>query len=129
MQRMKTLSEQPQEETTQEEMAKRFEKVESQTIESKWKKYKKKKKLSAKTLAPDLPRGTRDSLLDIFAVSAGRQQMGIPKADISRFIEDPGFQYQDFAKRGEVSDIPTFRVQVNKRDSTLVFCDLFEWGK
>ncbi|XP_030760773.1 sestrin homolog isoform X2 [Sitophilus oryzae] len=31
-------------------------------------------------------------------------------ADISYFIDDPTFQYQDFAKRGE-SDIHTFRVQ------------------
>lgn len=76
MQRMKSLSEQAHE-TSQEEMAKRFEKVESQTLE----------------------------------ISAGREPVGMPKADISCFIEDPEFQYQDFAKRGEVSDIPTFRVQ------------------
>lgn len=31
-------------------------------------------------------------------------------ADISYFVDDPGFQYQDFAKRAE-SDIHTFRVQ------------------
>lgn len=32
-------------------------------------------------------------------------------ADISQFIDDPNFLYQDFARRGEISDIPTFRVQ------------------
>lgn len=31
-------------------------------------------------------------------------------ADISYFVDDPNFQYQDFAKRAE-SDIHTFRVQ------------------
>lgn len=77
MMRMKTLSEQAQEETSHEEKVKRFEKVESQTVE----------------------------------LSAGVTSHVTPKADISIFIEDPGFVYQDFAKRGEVSDIPTFRVQ------------------
>uniref|UniRef100_T1J3W8 Sestrin n=1 Tax=Strigamia maritima TaxID=126957 RepID=T1J3W8_STRMM len=32
-------------------------------------------------------------------------------ADISKFIEDPTFSYQDFARRGEMSDISTFRIQ------------------
>lgn len=76
MQRMKTLSEQ-QEETTQEEMAKRFEKVEAQTVE-------------------------------LGGLETGKPT---PTADISLFIEDPDFGYQDFAKRGEDSAIPTFRVQ------------------
>lgn len=34
-----------------------------------------------------------------------------PKADILRYVEDPDFTYQDFAKRGKPSDIPTFRAQ------------------
>jgi len=34
-----------------------------------------------------------------------------PKAEISQFIDDPEFIYQDFARRGETSLIPTFRVQ------------------
>ena len=34
-----------------------------------------------------------------------------PKADILRYVEDPGFMYQDFAKRGTQTDIPTFRAQ------------------
>ncbi|KAG8238934.1 hypothetical protein J437_LFUL000772 [Ladona fulva] len=33
------------------------------------------------------------------------------KADIGQFVEDPTFLYQDFARRGEMGDIPTFRVQ------------------
>ncbi|XP_034938779.1 sestrin homolog isoform X2 [Chelonus insularis] len=32
-------------------------------------------------------------------------------SDIGPFIEDPTFIYQDFAKRGQLNDIPTFRVQ------------------
>jgi hypothetical protein len=35
-----------------------------------------------------------------------------PKAEISQFIDDAEFIYQDFARRGETSLIPTFRVQV-----------------
>ncbi|XP_071439933.1 sestrin homolog [Hetaerina americana] len=33
------------------------------------------------------------------------------KADIGQFVDDPTFLYQDFARRGEMGDIPTFRVQ------------------
>lgn len=36
---------------------------------------------------------------------------GRPKPEISQFINDPDFTYQDFARRGEVNLIPTFRVQ------------------
>jgi sestrin len=75
MQRMKTLSEQ-QEEFTAEERAKRFERVELQSIEL----------------------GTSTSL-DI-------------KPSIGHFVEDPDFIYEDFARRGEDSSIPTFRIQV-----------------
>lgn len=32
--------------------------------------------------------------------------------DLSQFVEDPEFLYQDFQRRGESTDIPTFRVQV-----------------
>lgn len=32
-------------------------------------------------------------------------------ADINMFIDDLGYMYQDFAKRGEQQEIPTFRVQ------------------
>lgn len=34
-----------------------------------------------------------------------------PKADILRYVIDGEFVYQDFAKRGEASEIPTFRAQ------------------
>jgi sestrin len=77
MQRMKTLSENAQQETSIEEKVKRFEKVEIQSAE----------------------------------IAAVLQLSTKPKADISAFIEDAGFVYHDFAKRGEVSDIATFRVQ------------------
>jgi len=32
--------------------------------------------------------------------------------DLSQFVEDPDFLYQDFQRRGEITEIPTFRVQV-----------------
>lgn len=32
-------------------------------------------------------------------------------SDVSRYIEDPGFGYEDFARRGE-EHLPTFRAQV-----------------
>nr|XP_037281536.1 sestrin-3-like isoform X2 [Rhipicephalus microplus] len=34
----------------------------------------------------------------------------VPKSDLSQFITDPDFGYQDFSRRG-VSEIPTFRIQ------------------
>lgn len=34
-------------------------------------------------------------------------------ADVSRYIEDPGFGYEDFARRGE-EHLPTFRAQVHR---------------
>lgn len=82
--RMKTLSEQSQlEETPYEELLKRFEKVESSTLEL---------------------------TLDLDVVST-------PRGDVSRYIQDSQFVYQDFAKRGELTDIPTFRVQDYSWDS------------
>lgn len=36
----------------------------------------------------------------------------VDRADLSVYIRDPEFKYKDFARRGEVSKIPTFRVQV-----------------
>lgn len=78
MQRMKSLSERA-EEFSQEEKTKRFEHVESQSVE----------------------------------LSPGLEPLTQLKADIGHFIDDPTFLYQDFARRGEVSDIPTFRVQVS----------------
>lgn len=32
-------------------------------------------------------------------------------ADVGCYVEDASFVYQDFAKRGDSQDIPTFRVQ------------------
>ena len=34
-----------------------------------------------------------------------------PREDVLKFVENPDFVYQDFAKRGSVSEIPTFRAQ------------------
>ncbi|XP_014262204.1 sestrin homolog [Cimex lectularius] len=76
MERMKSLSERI-EECSESEMAKRFERVESQSIE----------------LSPS----DKNSLK--------------PKPSIGQFVDDPMFLYEDFARRGETCDIPTFRVQ------------------
>lgn len=76
MQRMKSLSERT-EEFTGDELAKRFERVESQNVE----------------------------------LATGGMCMKV-KPSIGHFVDDPDFLYEDFARRGEVSDIPTFRVQV-----------------
>jgi hypothetical protein len=46
-------------------------------------------------------------------LSPGLEPLTQLKADIGHFVDDPTFLYQDFARRGEVSDIPTFRVQVS----------------
>lgn len=75
MQRMKSLSERT-EEFTGDELAKRFERVESQNVE----------------------------------LATGGIYMKV-KPSIGHFVDDPDFLYEDFARRGEVSDIPTFRVQ------------------
>jgi len=49
-------------------------------------------------------------------LSAALQLKAPPvKPDISHFVDDPGFTYQDFARRGESSEIPTFRVQVSTK--------------
>lgn len=42
--------------------------------------------------------------------AASKQQFS-PTEDILRYVEDPEFTYQDFAKRGAQSEIPTFRAQ------------------
>ncbi|KAL5011045.1 hypothetical protein ScPMuIL_013350 [Solemya velum] len=75
MERMRKLTEE-EEETTHEERLKRFEKVESQSVE-----------LTTSSKQPS------------------------PKADILKFVDDSEYVYQDFAKRGSVSEIPTFRAQ------------------
>ncbi|XP_043495614.1 uncharacterized protein LOC122519895 [Polistes fuscatus] len=43
--------------------------------------------------------------------AAPQRNSMILDSDIGLFIEDPSFIYQDFAKRGQLNDIPTFRVQ------------------
>ncbi|CAH1798599.1 unnamed protein product [Owenia fusiformis] len=75
MERMKKLSE-DSEDTTEEELIKRFQKVESQSAE-----------LKSPNDAPTL------------------------RSDIMQYVEDPDFTYQDFAKRGSLQEIPTFRAQ------------------
>ncbi|XP_041354004.1 sestrin-1-like isoform X2 [Gigantopelta aegis] len=76
MLKMRELTEAEEEETTQEELLKRFEKVEIQSAE-----------IVTSSKVPS------------------------PKSDILKFVDDAKFAYEDFAKRGSVTDIPTFRAQ------------------
>lgn len=46
-------------------------------------------------------------------MTAGVQKI-TPKTDIMCFVEDADFSYQDFAKRGLPSEIPTFRADVSQ---------------
>lgn len=87
MERMKRLQEDREdEETTQEEMSTRFEKEKKESLFV-------------------VPGETFHS----FPHSDFEDDM-IVTADVSRYIEDPGFGYEDFARRGE-EHLPTFRAQ------------------
>ncbi|KAI9559215.1 Sestrin-like protein [Daphnia sinensis] len=83
MKRMKNLAEHRQEYSA-EEQTKRYEHVESQSAEL----------------------GVVGSSAAADGFSSSR-----PKPEISQFIDDPDFTYQDFARRGSVNQIPTFRIQ------------------
>lgn len=87
MERMKRLQEDREdEETTREEMTTRFEKEKKESLFV-------------------VPGETFHS----FPHSDFEDDM-IIAADVSRYIEDPGFGYEDFARRGE-DHLPTFRAQ------------------
>jgi len=43
--------------------------------------------------------------------------------DLSQFVEDPDFLYQDFQRRGEITEIPTFRVQVLNSSPKTLICE------
>ncbi|ELT91094.1 hypothetical protein CAPTEDRAFT_227278 [Capitella teleta] len=78
MEKMRRLTEEAAaEEVTQEELLKRFERVE--------------------TLSAELP--------------AASKQAFSPKEDILCYVDDAEFTYQDFAKRGQPTELPTFRAQ------------------
>lgn len=49
--------------------------------------------------------------LDYSSLSLDFEDDMIITSDVSRYIEDPGFGYEDFARRGE-EHLPTFRAQV-----------------
>ncbi|XP_064601161.1 sestrin-3-like [Liolophura sinensis] len=76
MERMKKLTEESKDQPSQEEMLKRFEKVETQSLEL---------------------------TLDVAHPS--------PRVELLKYVEDSGFVYEDFAKRGCESEKPTFRAQ------------------
>lgn len=50
-------------------------------------------------------------ILDCSLLSSDFEDDMIITSDVSRYIEDPGFGYEDFARRGE-EHLPTFRAQV-----------------
>lgn len=50
-------------------------------------------------------------ILDCSLSSLDFEDDMIITSDVSRYIEDPGFGYEDFARRGE-EHLPTFRAQV-----------------
>ncbi|XP_067673953.1 sestrin-1-like isoform X1 [Haliotis asinina] len=61
---------------------------------------------------------TQDELLKRFqhvesqnALITTNAQPPSPKSDILCYVDDTTFQYEDFAKRGSASEIPTFRAQ------------------
>uniref|UniRef100_A0A8C0QS87 Sestrin 3 n=1 Tax=Chelonoidis abingdonii TaxID=106734 RepID=A0A8C0QS87_CHEAB len=85
MERMKRLQEEKEEEeASQEEMATRFEKE---------------KKESLLVVTGDTP-----------SPYISFDDEMVSTSDVSRYIEDPGFGYKDFARRGE-EHLPTFRAQ------------------
>lgn len=43
----------------------------------------------------------------------------VSMADVSCYVEDPGFGYKDFARRGE-DHLPTFRAQVSYMNNLLM---------
>ena len=64
--------------------------------------------------------GKWNSCIDLYTVSFILECSLLPldfeddmiiTSDVSRYIEDPGFGYEDFARRGE-EHLPTFRAQV-----------------
>ena len=64
--------------------------------------------------------GKWNSCIDLYSVSFILECSLLPldfeddmiiTSDVSRYIEDPGFGYEDFARRGE-EHLPTFRAQV-----------------
>ncbi|NXJ96632.1 SESN3 protein, partial [Corythaixoides concolor] len=90
MERMKRLQEDKEdEEASQEEMATRFEKE---------------KKESLLVISGGI------CAFPYFAVLFTAFDDEIVSTDVSRYIEDPGFGYKDFARRGE-DHLPTFRAQ------------------
>lgn len=57
-------------------------------------------------------RAKRFERVELQSVELGTSAGPKVKPSIGHFVDDPGFIYEDFARRGEISSIPTFRVQV-----------------
>ena len=56
-----------------------------------------------------------------FPVSPPSDETCQDRSDLSHYITEPDFKYMDFAKRGEISTIPTFRAQVCRTSALQVF--------
>lgn len=105
MEKMRRLTEEASaaEEVTQEELLKRFERVETLSAECEC--------LLDLRLFTSGPCTDSPSLLS--TVPAASKQAFSPKEDILCYVSDPDFTYQDFAKRGTPAELPTFRAQVS----------------
>ena len=47
----------------------------------------------------------------IFVFAVINSSIPSPRAEVLKYVDDPEFCYQDFAKRESVESIPTFRAQ------------------
>lgn len=59
----------------------------------------------------EIERAKRFERVEVQEVEITTPSVAPLKPSIGQFVEDPTFIYEDFARRGETSDIPTFRVQ------------------
>ncbi|CAH1407802.1 unnamed protein product [Nezara viridula] len=70
------------------------------------------KSLSERSEEPsESERAKRFERVEVQGVELSSNETTPLKPSIGQFVEDPSFIYEDFARRDETSDIPTFRVQ------------------
>lgn len=100
MKRMQSISEQKgivgEETASQEDLMKNFDKIEYQTVE-----------LLSPLFASN--NGCPTTTNNTTTTTANTTDQSL--AELVKFIDDPQFGYEDFARRREESEVPTFRVQ------------------
>jgi len=98
---MQSISEQKgivgEETASQEDLMKNFDKIEYQTVEL----------LSPLFASNNVCPITTNNTTATATANTTDQSL----AELVKFIDDPQFGYEDFARRREESDVPTFRVQ------------------